>query len=603
MPRLGLKHRLPILVSLLLAALLVAATAIAYREVRHAAITAASDRMDAVALQIAELSRSGLQQRRTALERAAADPSIQELVRSGGLSTADPLTPALAGLQVADAPAAAVVGRNFTTRLFSRGDDPGLAPPSMVELGRLGGDIKITEFIVLPEGVFHWLVLPIRSPAEPAQPAFLLQLRRQPESVAVFQELSGPDASIFFSHVSSDTWVELGRGAFQVPAHAERPGARFSYDRDGAMRIALTRTIPGTDLQVIIERPEDSVLTYANAFLWRFLSLSLALVVIGLVVATWLSRRLVRPITELSVAARDIALGEHGRRVDIRRDDEIGRLADAFNTMAAEIERTFDDARHSQAEALQANSAKSAFLANISHEIRTPINAIIGYSQLLQLGVPSDLTAEQQKYVERIRGSGAKLISLVDEILDISRVEAGELRVNVTRNPVRPTLSNAMMVVAPQARLGGVTLNYVAEDVVYLGDPQRVQQILVNLLSNAIKFTEQGGSVSVRAFAEPSANEAVQAERRDEPQYCCFEVTDTGCGIPADMQEQIFQPFIQVDAGYTRSRGGAGLGLSISRHLARLMGGDILVTSEFGRGSTFVLKLPAADIAEPALSV
>jgi signal transduction histidine kinase len=323
----------------------------------------------------------------------------------------------------------------------------------------------------------------------------------------------------------------------------------------------------------------------ARDFAWRFGVVSALLVLTGVLVTAALSRWLVRPISELASAARDIAMGAHDRRVGIERGDEIGQLADAFNTMAGEVERTIADARHSQHEAIQANREKSAFLATMSHEIRTPINAIIGYIELLDMGVGGTLNAAQKQHIERVREASRHLTGLVEDVLDLSKVEAGELRVQAV-TCVSDTLARAAVsVVAPQARLRGVELSVDCATVAFQGDPQRVRQILVNLLSNAVKFTDPGGSVRLCCRYEES--------EADEAGACLFEVSDTGCGIPLDQQAAIFDPFVQLDSGYTRVRGGAGLGLSISAQLARLMHGSIAVTSVLGEGSTFTLRMPA----------
>ena len=247
-----------------------------------------------------------------------------------------------------------------------------------------------------------------------------------------------------------------------------------------------------------------------------------------------------------------------------------------------------------------ASRAKSQFLANMSHEIRTPINAITGYAELLALGIGGPLTEQQRHQVERIRSSSEHLTTLVNEVLDLARVESGQMTAERERVPVDEALADALGMVQPQAARRGLRLydqSGEAAGAVFIGDRDRVRQILANLLSNSVKFTEPGGRVSVCASvtAEPDAD----ARLPGPGPWVRIDVEDTGIGIPPERLPMVFDPFVQVDGGYTRQTGGTGLGLTISRRLARLMEGDLTVRSTLGRGSCFTVWLPAAPQTEP----
>ncbi|MFL5620968.1 MAG: sensor histidine kinase [Gemmatimonadaceae bacterium] len=250
---------------------------------------------------------------------------------------------------------------------------------------------------------------------------------------------------------------------------------------------------------------------------------------------------------------------------------------------------------HAKAEA--ASQAKSEFLAMMSHELRTPLNAIIGYTELLDLRIGGSLADEHRQQLSRIRESADHLLGLVNEILDLAKDEAGRLTLSSAAAAAANVVDAALALVQPAADKRAITLSTMEEvperGTTYYGDDDRVRQILVNLLTNAVKFTPAGGRASV-VYG--------RAARTDDPAllsgpgpWVYFRVSDTGVGIPADQLARIFEPFAQAESGPTRSSDGSGLGLTISRRLARLMKGDITVASVPTQGSTFTLWLPAAQ--------
>ncbi|MDQ6689863.1 MAG: ATP-binding protein, partial [Gemmatimonadota bacterium] len=228
--------------------------------------------------------------------------------------------------------------------------------------------------------------------------------------------------------------------------------------------------------------------------------------------------------------------------------------------------------------ALTASEAKSAFLATMSHELRTPLNAIIGYQSLLNEGIDGPLNEAQLAHLTRIRTSADHLLSLIDEVLTFSRVEAGKEVVRREEVSLRSIVDEALTMTVPLAEAKGLTISAEGDDASLLTDGGKVRQILLNLLSNAIKFTDRG-TILVRS--------------RSGEERIMVSISDPGIGIAAENLESIFDPFWQVEQRSTRKVGGTGLGLSVSRSLARLIGGEITVESEIGKGSTFTLTLPA----------
>jgi PAS domain S-box-containing protein len=277
------------------------------------------------------------------------------------------------------------------------------------------------------------------------------------------------------------------------------------------------------------------------------------------------------------------------------------RMVGSMRDVTAE-RRHEQELRAARRAAEEANRAKSQFLAVMSHEIRTPINAIVGYNDLLEVGIAGALTPAQLAYVGKVRASSQHLLALVNDILDLSKVEAGEMTMRRERLPVRGLVASALELVAPQARGRGVELLDEGAERgadAYVGDEDRARQVLANLLSNAVKFTEPGGRVRVcaRAAGRPPAD----AQLTGGGPWVALEVEDTGIGIPPEQRARVFEPFVQVDAGHTRRAGGTGLGLAISRRFARMMGGELTLRSAAGQGSCFTFWLPGvADDAEGA---
>ncbi|MGH8705228.1 MAG: ATP-binding protein [Burkholderiales bacterium] len=334
------------------------------------------------------------------------------------------------------------------------------------------------------------------------------------------------------------------------------------------------------------------------------LGLGVLALAMGLGLATWLARNVTRPIRELAEGAQEIAAGNLDRVIAVREMDEVGRLGETFNRMASSLKaRSIENAglyeevtKH--AEELEAkveartrelqetnrrleaaSRHKSEFLANMSHELRTPLNAIIGFTRLVMRRSKEVLPAKQYENLEKINLSADQLLLLINDVLDLSKVEAGRMEVRPVSFELETLIDSCLRTVEPMIRPDQI---HVAKDLEpglppLVTDQDKLTQILMNLLSNAIKFTE-GGTITVRA-------------RRHADQVA-LAVIDPGVGIPGEALELIFEEFRQVDSSSTRRHGGTGLGLSISRHFARLLGGDITVQSTLGRGSTFTLTIP-----------
>jgi signal transduction histidine kinase len=279
---------------------------------------------------------------------------------------------------------------------------------------------------------------------------------------------------------------------------------------------------------------------------------------------------------------------DQGGAFDDEIDVETARsLAEAV-ALGLDNARLFDELFHAKEAAEAASRAKSTFLANMSHELRTPLNAIIGYSELLEEEAGDRGQTALVPDLEKIQTAGRQLLTVINDILDLSKIEAGRTEVHPETFAVAPMLEEIVLLSRPMAAENGNVLRMKQNHPGILRtDCQKVRQVILNLLSNAIKFTRDG-EITLSATREPARAE----ERAVCDEWVRFRVADTGIGMSEEQQARIFEPFVQADASTTRHYGGTGLGLAISRRYCEILGGRIEVDSELGQGTTFTVHLP-----------
>ena len=356
-----------------------------------------------------------------------------------------------------------------------------------------------------------------------------------------------------------------------------REGGPVNYRMAGKKYVGYAKLEPFSRWLVVSSGSEDDVFQFAREVRFTVFGISMAVLVLVSFIVVRFANGILNTLLSLIDYARRVSEGD----VDLRlqpttRDDELGVLHNS-------LERLVDTLQTMIFKTQEVSRMKGEFLANMSHEIRTPINAVMGMAHLALRDTEMD--ARQRNYLENIQTAARSLLGVINDILDISKIEAGKLTLEEVPFGIRQLLHDTRTIHRINADAKSLSLEVeVAQEVpdTLIGDPLRLGQILNNITSNAVKFTQQGG-ISIRCRLH---------EREDDLAHVEIDVSDTGIGISRESMEKLFKPFTQADASITRQFGGTGLGLAISKSLLELMGGSLGIVSEPGCGSTFTMKLP-----------
>ena len=626
---LSIEWKLPLLITAVLAAGLAAFLAFTYFTLARRSETVVRDRFTHASRLVASEITTAIGQRKAAFASVARSPRIVDFLKLAGTNPSRSKADSAAATAVL---ARVVGGRDSlavllvdTARrvLASTGKpfppeirvvDPESVAPTNSDDDL--GAVRVSQLVTVGDRMLFWIVAPVvgqnRRLGYVLEPRWLLG---SPNALRDLRELTREDLMLFARNIDGSGWNYTPGVAIQAPLHREVTRLGVTHERPGTGRLIVEEApVVGTPWLIVIDSPVKTLLARLKATVERLAWWSLLLLAAGAALSWAIGRRITTPIIALTTAADQVAMGTYERLIPVAGNDEVGRLTARFHEMAGqvsearrELERRASDAQHvadelaaanrrlqqtmteaesarseaerARGESEAANRAKSDFLAMMSHELRTPLNAIAGYAQLLEMGIHGPVTEQQRDAINRIVRSQAHLLTLINDVLNFARIDAGQMRYVVQDVPMHDTLAGLEPLVGPQIAARHLTYTYDAcgPDIVAAADGDKVRQVVVNLLSNAVKYTPVGGTVRLACDADVATVRV--------------HVTDTGPGIDPEQLPVIFEPFVQGHRALNRPNDGVGLGLAISRDLARGMSGDLTVKSTVGTGSCFELTL------------
>jgi len=597
----SLARQLALLTGAVIALSLLIILAVAYEALTRSALSGEAQGLARATRQLANLGETGIRQIRARYTTAIHDSTIRRAVTdanssrlSAGTAAAarkaleQLSTPTDSGMPIelwtANGRRVAYIGNDEPEVLESASDGHTFGAPRFprdgIEDVKASDSLQFGHLYASGGRAYFWIVQPVLDGSKAI--GYIAQQRRiaaNPQADRSIRALAGEGISTYYHNADGSVWTTVTGAPASPPRRP--PNDSTHATRAGEPLLIAEAPIAGTPLRVAMESRVRDVLVVPRATLRQLMAVGIALLLAGMGAALLIGRRIARPIVAVADGAEAIARGQYDTRVPSSGHAEIARLAESFNNMANEVAVAQRALEQRSEDADAANRAKSEFLATMSHELRTPLNAIAGYTELLEMGLRGPLTDAQRRDLARIRASGQHLLGLISGVLDLNRIERGQLTYAIVPIRIDPFLADLDALVSPQAAAKSLALEYVPSEpeLTVIADREKLRQIVLNLLSNAIRFTPAGGRITLSAMAAGDSRVTV-----------C--VHDTGPGIPKARQEEVFEPFVQLDRSLTQPQEGLGLGLAISRDLARGMKGELTLESSANHGAKFILTLP-----------
>lgn len=575
----SIERKLPLLVTALLLIVAGAMLAIGYGEVRRASRRLVDQRLPLATKVLADLFQ--VPQGRARLAALANDPAIVAFLRAGGRSGRDRALAAMERMTLDTASNAALELRDFSGRLLLRTGRLRVADSVLVSPGR--DSARYGRFMLQDTTLFLAAAVAVgdaeRAGGIVQQVARVVFNKSMPKNLT---GLAGGDISLVVGNADGAPWTDFGQIVSTPPAQVLASRTPVRYERDGEVWRASAAPVPGTPWMVVAEIPSRLVQAPARAYVFNMAPIALLIAVVGVLIAWWGSRTIIRPLGEVTKTAEAIAGGDLDRRVTVERDDEVGRLARSFNTMAEHVSRSHQHLESQVAERTRAlagtNAELESFTYSVSHDLRAPLRAIHGFARILLEDHHAQLDPEAQRLLGVIDQNTRRMGQLIDDLLAFSRL--GRQGIGAARVDMKELATT----VADEVRRaeGDRPLEIAIEPLpAAVGDRALLRQVVSNLLANAAKFTR----------GRPAARIDVGA-RSDGGQTVYF-VKDNGAGFDARYTDKLFGVFQRLHSADEFE--GTGVGLAIVKRIIQRHGGRVWAEGKVDQGATFYFTLPSEE--------
>jgi signal transduction histidine kinase len=580
----SIERKLPLLVTVLLLAVAIAQLTIGYGEVRQASRVLADKRLPLATKVLADLFQTG--QGRTRITALARDPAIVAFLRSGGRSGRDVALAAMRRITTDTASNMGLELRDFSGRLLLRTGRFSIADSVFVSPGR--DSARYGSLMRRDTTLFIAIAAATGDAERPGgggggivQQVARLNLSERTRSTLT--GLAGGDVSLLFGNATGDPWTDFAKIVPAPPANVIASRTPVLYERGERLR-ASAAPVPGTPWVVVAQLPSRVVAAPARAYLTSMAPLALLIVIVGALIAWWGSRRLTKPLVQITHAAEAITAGNLGERVSVQRDDELGRLARSFNIMAEQVSRS---RHHLEAQVTQrtqalenTNAELESFSYSVSHDLRAPLRAIHGFARILLEDHRAQLDSEAQRLLGVIDQNTRRMGQLIDDLLAFSRLGRKE----IASAPV--DMRDLANTVADDIRRTEVARNGTLTIVVdplapARGDRALLLQVFSNLLQNAAKFTRDRADARVEVGSRPDGGQTV------------YYVKDNGAGFDARYSDKLFGVFQRLHT--TEQFDGTGVGLAIVKRIVQHHGGRVWAEGGIDQGATFYFTLPVEE--------